>query len=86
METFDGQCRHCNLGLHCFIFSKHFSSPRLMTLFTLQGDQASFEVLAQSFHYGQIMGLDVCARKPLIASCSMDKSVRVWNYETWYAI
>jgi len=47
-----------------------------------KGDQASFEVLAQSFHYGQVMGLDVCARKPLIATCSMDKSVRVWNYET----
>ncbi|KAL4237175.1 Cilia- and flagella-associated protein 57 [Mactra antiquata] len=47
-----------------------------------KGDQAHFEVLAQAFHYGQIMGLDVCARKPLIASCSMDKSVRIWNYET----
>lgn len=47
-----------------------------------KGDQAQFEVLAQAFHYGQIMGLDVCARKPLIATCSMDKSVRIWNYET----
>lgn len=47
-----------------------------------KGDQAHFEVLAQAFHYGQIMGLDVCARKPLIATCSMDKSVRIWNYET----
>ncbi|XP_052776281.1 cilia- and flagella-associated protein 57-like isoform X2 [Mya arenaria] len=47
-----------------------------------KGDQAQFEVLAQAFHYGQIMGLDVCARKPLLATCSMDKSVRIWNYET----
>ncbi|KAH3831997.1 cilia- and flagella-associated protein 57-like [Dreissena polymorpha] len=47
-----------------------------------KGDQAQFEVLAQAFHYGQILGLDVCARKPLIATCSMDKSVRIWNYET----
>ncbi|KAL5016238.1 hypothetical protein ScPMuIL_005827 [Solemya velum] len=47
-----------------------------------KGDQAQFEVLAQPFHYGQIMGLDVCIRKPLIATCSMDRSVRIWNYET----
>ncbi|KAK7495825.1 hypothetical protein BaRGS_00012815 [Batillaria attramentaria] len=47
-----------------------------------KGDQATFEVLAQAFHNGQILGLDVCIRKPLIASCSLDRSVRIWNYET----
>ena len=41
----------------------------------IQGDQAIFEILAQTFHYIQIIGLDVCARKPLIATCSIDKSV-----------
>lgn len=46
-----------------------------------KGDQATFEVLAQSFHNGQILGLDVCIRKPLIASCSLDRSVRIWNFE-----
>ncbi|XP_033738759.1 cilia- and flagella-associated protein 57-like [Pecten maximus] len=46
-----------------------------------EGDQAHFEVLAQSFHYGQITGLDVCIRKPLIATSSHDRSVRIWNYE-----
>ena len=35
-----------------------------------------------SFHRGSITGVDVCIRKPLIATCSMDRSVRVWNYET----
>ncbi|XP_071118876.1 cilia- and flagella-associated protein 57-like [Haliotis cracherodii] len=47
-----------------------------------KGDQATFEVLAQSFHNSQIMGLDVCIRKPLIATSSLDRSVRIWNYET----
>ncbi|KAJ8306471.1 hypothetical protein KUTeg_017016 [Tegillarca granosa] len=46
-----------------------------------EGDQIQFDVLAQAFHYGQIMGLDVCIRKPLIATCSLDRSVRIWNYE-----
>ena len=50
----------------------------------LQGDQAHFEFLSQAFHYGQITGLAVCARKPLIGSCSLDRSVRIWNFENWY--
>jgi WD40 repeat protein len=26
------------------------------------------------------MGLDTCIRKPLVVTCGLDKSVRVWNY------
>ncbi|XP_028390638.1 cilia- and flagella-associated protein 57-like [Dendronephthya gigantea] len=47
-----------------------------------KGDQVTFELLCQSFHNGVITGLDVCIRKPLIATCSLDRSVRIWNYET----
>ncbi|PIK39548.1 putative cilia- and flagella-associated protein 57 [Apostichopus japonicus] len=47
-----------------------------------KGDQATFESLSQPFHFSIITGLDICIRKPLIATCSMDRSVRVWNYET----
>ncbi|XP_071508423.1 cilia- and flagella-associated protein 57-like [Diadema antillarum] len=47
-----------------------------------KGDQATFEVLSQPFHFDMITGLDICIRKPLIATCSIDRSVRVWNYET----
>ena len=37
--------------------------------------------LVAGFHGpGAITGLDVCVRKPLIASCGLDRSVRVWNY------
>lgn len=46
-----------------------------------QGDSAVFEVLSQSFHHSQITGLDMCIRKPLIATCSVDKSIRIWNFE-----
>eukprot|EP00795_Rhopilema_esculentum_P004667 gene4667-20951_t len=47
-----------------------------------QGEQAAFEILSQSFHVAQITGLDVCIRKPLVATCGMDRSIRIWNYET----
>jgi len=47
----------------------------------LKTDEApSFEHVLTSFHIGQIQGMDVCARKPLVVTCGVDKSVRVWNY------
>ncbi|XP_074529308.1 cilia- and flagella-associated protein 57 [Halichoeres trimaculatus] len=41
-----------------------------------------FEFLSQSFHSKSITGLSICARKPLVATSSLDHSVRIWNYET----
>ncbi|XP_054473374.1 cilia- and flagella-associated protein 57 [Anoplopoma fimbria] len=41
-----------------------------------------FEFLSQSFHSKSITGLSVCIRKPLVATSSLDHSVRIWNYET----
>lgn len=46
----------------------------------LKPDDPSFELLSQSFHSQAITGVDVCIRKPLVVTCSADKSVRVWNY------
>lgn len=45
------------------------------------GSGATFDYLSQSFHHGPITGMDACVRKPIIATCSLDKSVRIWNYE-----
>ncbi|MBN3302205.1 CFA57 protein, partial [Amia calva] len=47
-----------------------------------KGEPAHFEFLSHSFHSGTITGLSVCIRKPLIATCSLDRSVRIWNFET----
>ncbi|DBA01209.1 TPA: hypothetical protein N0F65_002344 [Lagenidium giganteum] len=51
----------------------------------LKEDAMIFELLLTSFHGpgtsgSHITGLDSCIRKPLIATCGLDKSVRVWNY------
>lgn len=48
----------------------------------LKSEDMKFEPLSELFHSDQITGLDVCIRKPLVVTCSLDKSVRVWNYET----
>ncbi|KAG9354321.1 hypothetical protein JZ751_001025 [Albula glossodonta] len=46
------------------------------------GDQAKFEFLTHSFHRGPIKSLSVCILKTLVVTCSLDRSVRVWNFKT----
>ncbi|XP_063283718.1 cilia- and flagella-associated protein 57-like [Pelobates fuscus] len=46
-----------------------------------KGDDAYFEYLSEQWHSAPITGLGICVRKPLLATCSLDKSVRIWNYE-----
>jgi WD40 repeat protein len=43
--------------------------------------QPQFEYVICSFHSKAITGLDTCIRKELIATCSKDKSIRVWSYQ-----
>lgn len=45
----------------------------------LQADEMNFEVLAQPFHSAEVTGIDACVRKPIVASASVDKSIRLWN-------
>ncbi|KAH9271594.1 hypothetical protein BASA83_006204 [Batrachochytrium salamandrivorans] len=41
-----------------------------------------FDAFSEAYHYGSVTGLDLCIRKPLIVTCSPDKSIRIWNYQT----
>ncbi|KAJ3047877.1 Cilia- and flagella-associated protein 57, partial [Rhizophlyctis rosea] len=34
------------------------------------------------FHHGAITSMDTCTRKPIIATCSTDRSIRIYNYAT----
>ncbi|KAJ8779488.1 hypothetical protein J1605_012372 [Eschrichtius robustus] len=47
-----------------------------------KGETAHFEYLMYPLHSASITGLATCIRKPLIATCSVDRSVRIWNYES----
>jgi cilia- and flagella-associated protein 57 len=46
----------------------------------LKADEMNFEPLALPFHFQAITGMDVAVRKPLVVTCGLDKTVRVWNY------
>ena len=41
-----------------------------------------FEYVICPFHKAEVTGLSVCVRKQLIATCSADRTVCIWNYET----
>ncbi|XP_062412142.1 cilia- and flagella-associated protein 57-like [Sardina pilchardus] len=67
------------------VTSTDFNQLYSLTLSTAEmskGELAHFEHLSHSFHSGSITGLSVCMRKPIIATCSLDQSVRIWNFET----
>ncbi|TPX33526.1 hypothetical protein SmJEL517_g03626 [Synchytrium microbalum] len=45
----------------------------------IKGDEPMFTSLSAPLHSGVITGMDTCIRKPLVVTCSPDKTVRVWN-------
>lgn len=45
-------------------------------------DDRIVEHVCQPFHSGPITGIDVCTRKPLIATCGRDGRVFLWNHQT----
>lgn len=47
-------------------------------------EHADFEYMNFSNHHSAVTGVDICIRKPLIATCSTDHSIRIWNFETGY--
>jgi WD40 repeat protein len=52
--------------------------------YTLKGHKgkSEFQVFCHPFHNGAITGVDICHRKPLIATCGADRSIKIWNYLT----
>jgi hypothetical protein len=55
------------------MYTMQFNSDR-------PGEDTNFVVLSNYMHQAEITGLDVCIRKPLIATCSMDQTICIWNY------
>ncbi len=45
-------------------------------------DESKYEFVIYPFHSGVINGMDICLKKTLMATCSSDNTVRIWNYQT----
>jgi len=42
-------------------------------------DECRYEYAIFPFHSRAIQGMDICIKKNLVATCSIDKTVRIWN-------
>jgi WD40 repeat protein len=47
---------------------------------TQKTEGPALKLLSQPFHHDSIKGLSIATRKPLVATCSADCSIRIWNY------
>ena len=45
-------------------------------------EECHFAFLSGGFHHGAVTGMDVCVQKPLLVTCGVDRTLRVWNYTT----
>ncbi|ORX56083.1 WD40 repeat-like protein [Piromyces finnis] len=45
-------------------------------------DSNKFIPVTPAYHVGPVISIDICSRKPIIASCGVDKCVKIWNYFT----
>ena len=52
----------------------------LANIDVMKPEEMNFERMSAGFHSNGVTGVDLCVRKPLVVTCSTDKSVRVWNY------
>ena len=44
-------------------------------------DLLVYDFLMFPFHSRQICGLDICIKKKIIATCSLDKTIKIWSYD-----
>ncbi|ETK90168.1 hypothetical protein L915_06001 [Phytophthora nicotianae] len=72
--------------LVCSLDNNQMYALTLSSTDILKEDAMNFEVVSTAFHAPSsngschITGLDTCIRKPLVVTCALDRSVRVWNY------
>ncbi|NWI19707.1 CFA57 protein, partial [Crypturellus soui] len=63
------------------------TTKKQLYMFTMPSTEIVKEKLAHFIHLNfplhsdSITGLDSCIRKPIVATCSLDRSVRIWNYK-----
>jgi len=89
MEYADLQASIINSRIKCLalspsddiIFTTENSQIMRITGFSLDraNDDCKFEYLIFPFHSRAIQGMDICIKKNIVATCSIDKSVRIWN-------
>ena len=73
----------CNSQLVALSSKKKLYHYCLTELFANElHQQVELELLVDSYHHDSVVAVDSCVRKPFIATCSIDRSLNIWNYDT----
>ncbi|XP_073385676.1 uncharacterized protein [Physcomitrium patens] len=68
--------------LVCIMENGQLISFPFQNLDMVKPNEVPKDIIVQAFHTSTITGMDMCTRKPLIATSSLDKTVKIWNYIT----
>ena len=74
-------CWNPKISTFVWSFSK-FGYTSLVLVSLIKPCKSTLDYLTGGFHSGAITGLSCAVRKPLVATSSNDRTVRVWNYST----
>jgi WD40 repeat protein len=66
--------------LACYTNDRQLITLSLTGLETFKENSDNFKRLCGGFHSEAVTGVDVCLRKPIVATSSIDRSVRLWNF------
>ncbi|TMW63363.1 hypothetical protein Poli38472_002304 [Pythium oligandrum] len=62
--------------------SQELISFSMSSIDTVQEDRIEYrELLQHGSQLGTVLQVDVCIQRSVVATCGLDKTVRVWNYE-----
>jgi cilia- and flagella-associated protein 57 len=48
----------------------------------IDGQSGEFEMIIDNYHYDNVTGLDFSISKPIIITCSLDRALTIYNYDT----
>lgn len=70
-----------NEFLVCLTAQRGLYQFSLATAHLDSNQDCSWESLGAGSHSGPIVDMSVCSRKPLVATCGQDNTLKIWNYE-----
>ena len=69
----------CEAEKELIFTTENFQLMKVMIELDKPSEDGKYEFLICPFHSRPVQGMDICIKKNLIATCSVDKTVRVWN-------
>lgn len=60
----------------------YYDIKELLKKRSVDNQFGEFEMILDNYHYDNVTGIDFSVNKPIIVTCSLDKALTIYNYET----